>query len=127
MRVHTALHLLSVVIPLPVTGGSVSADKGRLDFDMPEAPDDRDDLAAEFGHQDWPRFNPEQILAMSPSLIVTQLGMAEVICQHSALRNLPACGTGGHVLELSGRYHADPGLGVVEASWQVQTLLAQLP
>ena len=47
MRVHTALHLLSVVIPLPVTGGSISADKGRLDFDMPEAPDDRDDLEAE--------------------------------------------------------------------------------
>lgn len=47
MRVHTALHLLSVVIPLPVTGGSIGADKGRLDFDMPEAPDDRDDLEAE--------------------------------------------------------------------------------
>jgi misacylated tRNA(Ala) deacylase len=47
MRVHTALHLLSVVIPLPVTGGSISADKGRLDFDMPDAPDDRDDLEAE--------------------------------------------------------------------------------
>ena len=86
-----------------------------------------DDLAAEFGHQDWPRFNPEQILAMSPSLIVTQVGMGSVICQHSALRTLPACGTEGHVLELSGRYHADPGLGVVEASWQVQALLAQLP
>lgn len=41
MRIHTALHLLSVVIPLPVTGGAVSADKGRLDFDMPEAPDDK--------------------------------------------------------------------------------------
>jgi misacylated tRNA(Ala) deacylase len=38
MRVHTALHLLSVVIPLPVTGGSVGTEKGRLDFDMPEAP-----------------------------------------------------------------------------------------
>ena len=36
MRVHTALHLLSVVIPLPVTGGQIAADKGRLDFDMPE-------------------------------------------------------------------------------------------
>lgn len=47
MRVHTALHLLSVIIPLPVTGGSISAEKGRLDFDMPEAPDDRDDLEAE--------------------------------------------------------------------------------
>tara|TARA_R110002051_G_scaffold25371_4_gene61957 strand:- start:16486 stop:17208 length:723 start_codon:yes stop_codon:yes gene_type:complete len=41
MRVHTALHLLSVVIPLPVSGGSIAADKGRLDFDMPDAPEDK--------------------------------------------------------------------------------------
>ena len=47
MRVHTALHLLSVVIPLPVTGGSISAEKGRLDFDMPEAPADKDALERE--------------------------------------------------------------------------------
>ncbi len=40
MRVHTALHLLSVVIPLPVTGGQVGVDRGRLDFDMPDAPGD---------------------------------------------------------------------------------------
>ena len=44
MRMHTALHLLSVVIPLPVTGGAITAVKGRLDFDMPEAPDDKDAL-----------------------------------------------------------------------------------
>jgi misacylated tRNA(Ala) deacylase len=44
MRIHTALHLLSVVIPLPVTGGAVGAGKGRLDFDMPDAPQDRDVL-----------------------------------------------------------------------------------
>ena len=41
MRVHTALHLLSVVIPLPVTGGQIGPGKGRLDFDMPEAPGDK--------------------------------------------------------------------------------------
>lgn len=41
MRVHTGLHLLSVVIPLPVTGGAITAAKGRLDFDMPEPPQDR--------------------------------------------------------------------------------------
>lgn len=41
MRIHTALHLLSVVIPLPVTGGGITAEKGRLDFNMPEAPEDR--------------------------------------------------------------------------------------
>lgn len=44
MRVHTALHLLSVVIPLPVTGGQIGADKGRLDFLMPEPPEDKDEL-----------------------------------------------------------------------------------
>jgi misacylated tRNA(Ala) deacylase len=38
MRVHTALHLLSVIIPLPVTGGQIGMDRGRLDFSMPEAP-----------------------------------------------------------------------------------------
>ncbi|MCX7565513.1 alanyl-tRNA editing protein [Sulfitobacter sp. F26169L] len=41
MRVHTALHLLSVAIPFAVTGGSISATHGRLDFNMPDAPEDR--------------------------------------------------------------------------------------
>ncbi|WP_431300273.1 alanyl-tRNA editing protein [Tabrizicola sp. BL-A-41-H6] len=40
MRVHTALHLLSCVIPLPVTGGQIGAERGRLDFDMPDPPAD---------------------------------------------------------------------------------------
>jgi len=40
MRMHTALHLLSVVIPLPVTGGQIGADKSRLDFDMVDPPTD---------------------------------------------------------------------------------------
>ena len=86
-----------------------------------------EDLAEEFGYQDWPRYTPEQILAMNPGLLLTQVGMGEVICQHSALRKLPACGSEGHVVELHGRYHADPGLGIVEASSQVQALLQQLP
>ena len=34
MRLHTALHLLSCVIPAPVTGGNIAADKARLDFDI---------------------------------------------------------------------------------------------
>lgn len=40
MRVHTGLHLLSVVIPLPVTGGQIGAERGRLDFDMPDPIED---------------------------------------------------------------------------------------
>ena len=44
MKVHSALHLLSVVIPLPVTGGAITALKGRLDFNMPDAIENKDEL-----------------------------------------------------------------------------------
>jgi misacylated tRNA(Ala) deacylase len=39
MRIHTALHLLTTVLPYPVTGGSIGDGEGRLDFDMPDAGD----------------------------------------------------------------------------------------
>lgn len=39
-RCHTALHLLSVAVPAPVTGGQIAAGKGRLDFDLAEPPED---------------------------------------------------------------------------------------
>ena len=44
MRVHTALHLLSVVLPYPVTGGAIGEGDGRLDFDIPEAGLDKAEL-----------------------------------------------------------------------------------
>ncbi len=44
MKLHTALHLLSVVVPLPVTGGAISIEKGRLDFAMPEPLTNREEL-----------------------------------------------------------------------------------
>ncbi len=37
MQMHTCLHLLSAVLPYPVTGGSIGVDRSRLDFDIPEA------------------------------------------------------------------------------------------
>jgi len=37
MRMHTALHLLSVVLPYAVTGGSVGDVESRLDFNIPDA------------------------------------------------------------------------------------------
>ena len=47
MRVHTALHLLSVVLPYAVTGGSISAGEGRLDFDIPDSILDKDQITAQ--------------------------------------------------------------------------------
>lgn len=77
MRVHTALHLLSVAIPLPVTGGSISAEKGRLDFDMPEAPVDKEALTAQLNAligQDLPvgeQWITDEELAANPGLVKT--------------------------------------------------------
>lgn len=44
MRMHTALHLLSVVLPYPVTGGSIGVEESRLDFDIPEAGLDKEEI-----------------------------------------------------------------------------------
>jgi misacylated tRNA(Ala) deacylase len=44
MRMHTALHLLSAVLPYPVTGGAIGDTDGRLDFDIPEAGLDKDEI-----------------------------------------------------------------------------------
>lgn len=47
MRMHTCMHLLSAILPYPVTGGQVGEGKGRLDFDVPEASLDKERIAAE--------------------------------------------------------------------------------
>ena len=44
MRMHSALHLLSAVLPYPVTGGAVGDTDGRLDFDIPEAGLDKEEI-----------------------------------------------------------------------------------
>ncbi len=46
MRMHTALHLLSAVLPYAVTGGSVGETGSRLDFDISESGLDKDDITA---------------------------------------------------------------------------------
>ena len=84
MRVHTALHLLSVVIPLPVTGGQIGAERGRLDFDMPDPPDDvqmlEDRLNALIG-LDLPvteSWITDEELAANPGLVKTMSVMPPV-------------------------------------------------
>lgn len=47
MRIHTCMHLLSAVLPYPVTGGQIEADRGRLDFDIPEAGLDKETITSE--------------------------------------------------------------------------------
>lgn len=111
MRIHTALHLLSVVIPLPVTGGQIGADKGRLDFAMPEAPGDMqavEDALNRLIDRDLPVteswITDEELLA-NPSIVKTMsvmppMGQGRVrlvrIGQGAAQVDLQPCG-GTHV------------------------------
>ena len=44
MRMHTCMHLLGSLIPVPVTGGSVGAEKSRLDFDLGDHQIDKEEL-----------------------------------------------------------------------------------
>ncbi len=77
MRMHTCLHLLSAVLPYPVTGGQVGDGKGRLDFDIPEAILDKQQITAELNrliaenHAVRPRWITDDELAAQPELVKT--------------------------------------------------------
>jgi misacylated tRNA(Ala) deacylase len=77
MRLHTGLHLLSVVMPYGVTGGAMDEAKGRLDFDMPDPPQDVPGLEARlnaFVAADLPvtaEWISEEALAAQPEMVKT--------------------------------------------------------
>ena len=77
MRMHTALHLLCVVLPgIAVTGGAVGADKSRLDFDLPDPPakeavEKRLNEVIAAGHPVRPEWVDESVLDDNPALVRT--------------------------------------------------------
>jgi misacylated tRNA(Ala) deacylase len=77
MRAHTALHLLSVVLPYPVTGGSVGDGEGRLDFDSGEAVVDKVEVEARLNAliaadaEVRTRWISDEELAANPGLVKT--------------------------------------------------------
>ena len=77
MRMHTALHLLSAALPYPVTGGAVGDVDGRLDFDIPEAGLDKDEITRQIakmiaaGAEVRSRWITDAELAAQPGLVKT--------------------------------------------------------
>lgn len=77
MRVHTALHLLSVALAFPVTGGQIGVDQGRLDFDIPDAGIDKDEVAEKVnamiagGHAVRENWITDEELQAQPELVKT--------------------------------------------------------
>ena len=79
MRVHTCMHLLSALLPYPVTGGQISDTRGRLDFDIPEAILDKETLTAQLneliarGSTVTPEWISDEELAAQPDLVKTMM------------------------------------------------------
>ncbi|MEZ5926521.1 MAG: alanyl-tRNA editing protein [Hyphomicrobiaceae bacterium] len=107
MRAHTALHLLCAVVAFPVTGGQVGEAEGRLDFDIPEAVLEKDDIARRInahvaaGHPVSHRWITDEEMAARPELVRTMLvkppsGRGRVRLVEIADCDLQPCG-GTHV------------------------------
>jgi misacylated tRNA(Ala) deacylase len=77
MRIHSCLHLLCTVIDGGVTGGSIGAKKGRLDFDLPDTVLDKEHITAELNrlieenHPIGAKWISDQDLAANPDLVRT--------------------------------------------------------
>ena len=107
MRMHTALHLLSAVLPYAVTGGSVGDSESRLDFDIPEAGLDKDAVTAKVAEMISSnavvssRWITDAELDANPSLVKTMsvkppIGTGRVRLIEIAGLDLQPCG-GTHV------------------------------
>ena len=110
MRMHTALHLLSAVLPYPVTGGAVGDKEGRLDFDIPEAGLDKDEITEKVAAMIATdaavtvRWITDAELAANPSLVKTMsvkppMGSGRVRLVDIAGYDLQPCG-GTHVARI---------------------------
>jgi len=107
MKMHTACHLLSSVLPYPVTGGSIRRDSARLDFDMPASAGDREAIAERVnaligaGHEVASEWIDDEAFAAREDLVRTLAvapprGSGRVRLVRVAGVDLQACG-GTHV------------------------------
>ena len=76
MRMHTALHLLGSILKYGVTGGNISAEKSRLDFDMEDTIDKEEVAKAlkalvEENHSISCRWITDEELEAQPDLVRT--------------------------------------------------------
>jgi misacylated tRNA(Ala) deacylase len=110
MRAHTALHLLSVALPYPVTGGAVGEAEGRLDFDSGDVAFDAAAIAARLAEMiatDAPvttRWIADEELDANPGLVKTMKvkpprGAGRVRLVEIAGLDVQPCG-GTHVARL---------------------------
>jgi misacylated tRNA(Ala) deacylase len=111
MRMHTACHLLSVVLPYPITGAAVGEEESRVDFDLPE-PVEKEDVTAAMmalvraNHPVYVQWITDDELAANPDIVKSKnvrppVGLGRVslvaIGEEASIDSQPCGGT--HVSE----------------------------
>ena len=97
MRMHSCMHLLSAILPWPVTGGQVGAETSRLDFDIPEAILDKQKITEELNqlirqdHAVTSRWITAQELTDDPSLVKTMSVKPPTTSGRVRLINIEGC------------------------------------
>jgi len=108
MRMHTACHLLTVVCPYPVTGAAVGEEDSRIDFDIPDAGFDKEEVTARLmelvraNHPVFTRWITDEDLAANPGLVKSRnvrppsgTGRIRLVCigENGAVDSQPCGGT----------------------------------
>lgn len=111
MRMHTACHLLSVVLPYPITGAAVGEEESRVDFDLSDLVD-KDEITQRLmqlvreNHPVFLKWITDEELAANPGIVRSKnvrppmgLGRVSLVCigEDSAIDSQPCGGT--HVSE----------------------------
>lgn len=75
MRMHTACHLLTAILPYPITGASVGEEESRIDFDLPDANVTKESITEKLmamvdaDHPVFTRWITDGELAANPALV----------------------------------------------------------
>ena len=108
MQMHTACHLLSVVCPYPITNANIAETESRVDFDMPKAPGNKQEISAaimqlgEADHQIYDKWIDEAQLDENPDLVKSKnvkpprgTGSIRLVCigENSSIDSQPCYGT----------------------------------
>jgi misacylated tRNA(Ala) deacylase len=75
MRMHTACHLLTAICTYPITGAAVGEEDSRIDFDIPDASFDKQEVTERLmelvraDHPVFTRWISDEDLAANPALV----------------------------------------------------------